>query len=101
MLDCRDAAGWQPLLILTVEDTLKQARETYADHPALPLLIATACSRVGSKWEEYGDAIFEARRWAIEVAEGYAQQSNIALVRWDNIFPPQNDAGSGALAPGE
>jgi hypothetical protein len=27
--------GWQPLLILTVEDTLEQASETYADHPEL------------------------------------------------------------------
>ncbi len=34
MLDCRDPAGWHPLLILTVEDTLEQARETFADHPS-------------------------------------------------------------------
>jgi hypothetical protein len=35
MLDVRDAAGWQSLLTLTVEDTLEQAGETYADHPEL------------------------------------------------------------------
>ncbi len=99
MLDCREPAGWHPLLILTVEDTLDQALETYADHPALRYLIAAACSRVGSKWEEYGDAIYEARRWAIEVAEGYAQQSNIALVRWDDILSPQDGAASDALTP--
>jgi hypothetical protein len=27
MLDCRHPAGWHPLLVLTVEDTLEQARE--------------------------------------------------------------------------
>jgi hypothetical protein len=92
MLDCREPAGWHPLLILTVEDTLDQALETYADHPALRDMIAAACSRVGHKWEEYGDAIHEARRWAIEVAEDYARQDNIVLLRWDDILPPHADA---------
>lgn len=49
MLDCRDPAGWHPLLVLTVEDTLEQARETFAYHPELARLIADGCARVGDK----------------------------------------------------
>ncbi|WP_292620184.1 hypothetical protein [Nitrobacter sp. 62-23] len=51
MLDCRYPAGWHPLLMLTVEDTLEQAREDIADHPELPRLIADGCACVGDKWE--------------------------------------------------
>ena len=83
MLDCRDPAGWRPLLVLTVEDTLEQARETFADHPNLPRLIADGCARVGHKWESYNDELYEARRWAIDLAEEYAAAENIALARLD------------------
>lgn len=81
MLDCRHPAGWHPLLILTVEETLEQARETFADHPELSRLIADGCARVGDKWESYGDELFEARRWAIDVMEGYAIDEGITLIR--------------------
>ncbi|MGB6176117.1 MAG: hypothetical protein WBF43_07240 [Methylocella sp.] len=84
MLDCRDPAGWHPLLVLTVEDTLEQARETFADHPELPQLVADGCARVGDKWESYSDEFYEARRWAIDLAEEYAAAENIALVRLDD-----------------
>ena len=84
MLDCRASAGWHPLLVLTVEDTLGQARETFADHPDLPRLIADGCARVGDKWESYGDELYEARRWAIDVAEGYAADEGIMLTRLDD-----------------
>lgn len=84
MLDCRAPAGWHPLLMLTVEDTLAQARETFADHPQLPRLIADGCARVGDKWESYGDELYEARRWAIDVAEGYAADEDITLTRLDD-----------------
>jgi hypothetical protein len=83
MLDCRYAAGWHPLLTLTVEDTLEQARETFADHAELPRLIADGCARVGDKWESYNDDLYEARRWAIELAEGYAAEEGITLVCLD------------------
>jgi hypothetical protein len=42
MLDCGYSAGWHPLLVLTVEDTLAQARETFAEH--LPWLVAEGAS---------------------------------------------------------
>lgn len=79
MLDCRDPAGWHPLLVLTVEDTLEQAREDLADHPDLPRLIADGCARVGDKWESYNDELWEARRWAIDLAKGYADDEGITL----------------------
>lgn len=79
MLDCRYPAGWHPLLVLTVEDTLEQAREDLADHPDLPRLIADGCARVGDKWESYNDELWEARRWAINLARRYAADEGIAL----------------------
>jgi hypothetical protein len=42
MLDCRYPAGWHPLLVLTVEDTLEQARQEIADHPIYPVSSRTA-----------------------------------------------------------
>jgi hypothetical protein len=83
MFDCRNAAGCHPLLILTVEDTLKQARETFVDHPKLPRLIADGCERVGDKWESHNDDLYHAQHWAIELAEEYAAQEGIKLVRLD------------------
>jgi hypothetical protein len=88
MLDCRDPAGWHPLLVLTVEDTLEQAREDLADHPDLPRLIADGCARVGYKWESCGDELSEARRWAIDLAAGYAIDEGIALIRLDDEREP-------------
>jgi hypothetical protein len=83
MLDCHCPAGWHPLLILTVEDTLEQARETFADHPDLRWLIAEGCMHVERKWESYNDDLHAARSWAIELAQRYASEDGITLVRRD------------------
>lgn len=91
MLDCRDPASWHPLLVLTVEDTLEQAREIFADHPDLPWLIAEGCTHVERKWEAFGDELYEARRWAIELAEGYAVQADVTLVRLCDDIPMASD----------
>ena len=80
MLDCRHPAGWHPLLVLTVEDTLEQAREEIADHPDLPRLVADGCARVGDKWEPYYGELLEARCWAINLAKTYAVDEGITLV---------------------
>ena len=80
MLDCRHPAGWHPLLILTVEDTLEQAREEIADHPDLHRLIADGCARVGDKWEPYCGELLEARCWAINLAKNYAVDEGITFV---------------------
>jgi hypothetical protein len=84
MLDCRGSAGWHPLLVLTVEDTLEQAREELADHPELPRLLADGCARVGDKWESYNDELWEARRWAIGLAKEYAADEGITLTALDD-----------------
>jgi hypothetical protein len=89
MIDCCYDAGWHPLLILDVQETLNEAREIFTDHPTLPRLIAAACSRVARKWEGDGTDSHEARRWAIELAEDYAAQTNIKLVRWTDVLPPE------------
>ena len=91
MLDCRDPAGWHPLLVLTVEDTLEQAREIFTDRPDLPWLIAEGCTHVERKWESFGDELYEARRWAIELAEGYAVQADVTLVRLCDDIPMASD----------
>jgi len=83
MLDCRDPAGWHLLLVLTIEDTLDLAREIFADHPDLPRLIAAGCARVDDKWS-HGDELYEARRWAIDIAEGYAADEGIVFARLDD-----------------
>lgn len=84
MLDCRGPAGWHPLLVLTVEDTLEQARQELADHPDLPRLLADGCARVGDKWESYNDELWEARRWAIGLARKYAADEGITLTALDD-----------------
>jgi hypothetical protein len=84
MLDCRGPAGWHPLLVLTVEDTLEQARGELADHPELPRLIADSCARVADKWESYNDELWEARRWAIGLAKEYAADEGITLTPLDD-----------------
>ena len=92
MVECRDAAGWYPLLVLSVEETLEQARECFMDHPDLPRIIADGCARVGDKWESYGDELYEARRWAIHAAEEYAADEGITLVHRDG--PAEGDLKS-------
>jgi hypothetical protein len=88
MLDCRCPAGWHLLLVLTVEDTLEQAREDLADHPDLPRLIADGCARVGDKWESFNDELREARRWAIDLAKEYAADEGITLTALDGEREP-------------
>jgi len=100
MLDCRHPSGWHPLLVLTVEDTLEQARETFADHPELPRLIADGCARAGDKWESTNDEFYEARRWAIELAEDYAAAEGITLIRLDEDAATAGDEPDSNAAKG-
>jgi hypothetical protein len=87
-LDCRYPAGWHPLLVLTVEDTLEQACEGLADHPDLPRFVADGCARVADKWESNNDELREARRWAISLAKSYAADEAITLVAPDDEHDP-------------
>ncbi len=63
-----------------MEDTLEQARQEIADHPDLPRLVADGCARVGDRWEFYNDELWEARRWAINLAKNYAGDEGITFV---------------------
>jgi len=85
LLDCCTPAGWHPLLILSVEDTLEEALEEYEDHPALRSIISQACMHVAQKWEDNSDTLYHAKKWALEFAEQYAKQDGIPLtLRWPN-----------------
>ena len=84
MLDCRYPAGWLPLLVLTVEDTLEQERQEIADHPDLPRLVADGCARVGDKWGPYYGELLEARCWAINLAKNYAVDEGVTFVLLDD-----------------
>lgn len=81
MLHCRDPAGWYPLTVLAVEDALEDAHKDFEAHPELPRLVADGCARVADKWDDFGDTLYEARRWALELAQTYAEQENIVLAR--------------------
>lgn len=84
MLECEDSAGWHPLIVLTVEDTLEDALELYADHPQLAQLIAEGCARVAHKWEDHSDILSEARRWALNIAGDYAIEDGVVLIQRDD-----------------
>lgn len=90
MLDCSYSAGSHPLLVLTVEDTLQQAREEIADHPDLLRLVADGCARVADKWEPYYGELLEARRWAIDLAKNYAADEGITFVLLNDEHDPNN-----------
>jgi hypothetical protein len=100
MFECQRPAGCHPLLTLTVEDTLEQARETLADHPELPRLIADGCEHVGNKWESYNDDLYHARQWAIDLAQDYAANEGITLVRLDEDDALPDVKHAGGIAEG-
>jgi hypothetical protein len=82
--DCRYPAGWHPLVVLTVEDTLAQARERLGDHPDLPWLIAEGCIHVEQRWAGRGEDLQQARDWAIVLARRFAAEDGIVLSCRDN-----------------
>lgn len=85
MLECRQAAGWHPLLVLSAADTLEDAHETYVYHPELPRLVTEACFDVEHKWTSFGDDLANAREWALRVAERHAREEGLSLTRLDAV----------------
>ena len=77
--DCSGPAGWHPLIVLTVDDVLTQARTTFTDHPDLPWLVAEACLHVEHRWCAHGDELEQARSWALELVQRYAPDDGIVL----------------------
>jgi hypothetical protein len=100
MFECERPAGCHPLLTLCVDDVLEQARETFADHPELSRLIADGCERVGDKWVSHNDELYDAGRWAIELAQEYAANEGVTLVRLDESDPPPHVKDAGGIAEG-
>ncbi|MEK8121631.1 hypothetical protein WOB59_00480 [Methylocystis sp. IM4] len=98
LFDCQSPAGWHPLLTLTLADVLEEARETFEDHPALPRLVNDACGRVADKWQNYGDELYEARRWAMNLVKAYADDENIALRPREDEDCEEDDAKEGAVS---
>ena len=83
ILDCRCPAGWHPLMVLTVNDVLEQARGTFVDQPELPWLAAEACLHVERRWSSHGDELEQAQSWALELMQRYAPDDGIVLERRD------------------
>jgi hypothetical protein len=94
LLECTHLAGWHPLLIITVDDTLELARQKYGNNPNLPALIESACARVAHLWDDYNETLSGAQSWTLEVAADIARQNGISLVPIDpfdqNEIPASN-----------
>jgi hypothetical protein len=97
ILTCRHAAGWYPLVTLTVENTLEVAREVFVDHPELSRLIADACAHVDLRWMSTGDDLHSAVWWAIEVAEEQATREGNDLLRREHQSDVVDDDGGEEL----
>lgn len=96
IVECKHQAGWYPLVILAVDDVLERACEEFADHPQMRSFISEGCYKVYRKWENYGDELEGAIRWAIEVAEEYAANESIKFVRIMDEAVPEDDEGEEA-----
>ena len=58
---CQDVEGCWPLEAIDAEGVLMEAREQWADHPALERLAYDAAERIANKWTGSGDISCEAR----------------------------------------
>ena len=88
ILDCRDTAGWYPLLTLSPEDVLETAIGRYGD-PALALkpYLPAACEYVARKWDA-GDDCWNAHDWALDIALEFAAQDGIELEKTEEDPTP-------------
>ena len=71
--------GYYPLMTLSVEDVLEEARSRYGDEEAnrLTSYLDAACDRVVSKWDNGYDAFGVAVDWALENVLAYAEADGI------------------------
>lgn len=79
ILDCRDTAGWYPLMTLAPGDVLDIAISRHGD-PALSLkpYLPAACEYAARKWEN-GDAYYDALDFALDTAREFAAHDGIDL----------------------
>jgi hypothetical protein len=52
---CQDVEGFWPLEAIDAEGVLMEAREQWADHPALERLAYDAAERIANKWTGSGN----------------------------------------------
>jgi hypothetical protein len=81
---CQDVEGFWPLEAIDAEGVLREAREQWADHPALERLAYDAAERVANKWPGSGDISCEARGCAVDLIEEYARTEGVELIERDN-----------------
>jgi len=78
-VEMNERLGYYPIMTLTTEDVLEEARSQYSDEEANKLspYLDAACERVARKWES--DAFGVAVDWALENALAYAADDGITL----------------------
>ena len=81
---CQDVEGFWPLEAIDAEGVLREAREQWADHPALERLAYDAAERIANKWTGSGDISCEARGCAVDLVAEYAKAQGVKLVERDN-----------------
>jgi hypothetical protein len=69
---------------IDAEGVLQEAREQWADHPALERLAYEAAERIANKWTGSGDISCEARGCAVDLIAHYARTQGIELIERDN-----------------
>jgi hypothetical protein len=84
---CQDVEGFWPLEAIDAEGVLREARERWADHPALEPLACDAAERIANKWTGSGDISCEARGCAVDLIAEYARTQGIELIERDNEPP--------------
>ncbi len=95
ILDCRDAAGWYPLMTLTPGDVLDIAISRHGD-PALSLkhYLPAACEYAARKWEN-GDAYYYALDFALDTAVEFAAQDGIQIDKSEENLTPNSEGEQG------
>ena len=81
---CQDVEGFWPLEAIDAEGVLREAREQWANHPALERLAYDAAERIANKWTGPGDISCEARGCEVDLIAHYARTQGIELIERDN-----------------
>jgi hypothetical protein len=77
---CQDVEGFWPLEAIDAEGVFMEARERWADHPALEHLAYDAAERIANKWSGAGDISCEARGCAADLVAEYARAQGVELL---------------------
>ena len=89
---CQDVEGCWPLEAIDAEGVLREARERWADHPALERLAYDAAERIANKWTGSGDISCEARGCAVDLIAYYARTQAVTLQAVTVLVPARQTA---------